>query len=43
MEKDSEKKYLIDKIVKILNSIDNIDLLKYLLFFIQFKAEKKAR
>ena len=43
MEKDVEKNYLIEKIVEILKSIDNIDLLKYFYYFIQIKAEKKAR
>lgn len=43
MEKDSEKKYLIREILNILKSIDNIELLTYLYYFIQFKADKKAR
>ena len=43
VEKNVEKNYLIKKIVDILKSIDDIELLKYFYYFIQIKAEKKAR
>lgn len=41
VESDSSKKYLIRQIVKILNSIDSIDLLAYFYYFIQAKLKER--
>ena len=39
---EEQKKYYIEEIKKILNSIEDIDLIKYLYYFTKLKKEEKA-
>ena len=38
---ENEKKYYINSIIEMLENIEDIDLLKYLFYFIKLKTNKK--